>query len=549
MLLYDRLYSFLLKCGIELSIDFKKKKAIEKEAIFLGVKKIILCNFPNKTIPHYIELLKNLEELIIISKHPVKLNSKIGNFKKLRILSLHGVELTKIPNWIFKLSSLEELHISLTLIDSIPQQISNLTKLKYFSLFYNAPITNIHSSFFSMSNLNSYRIEITQNLLMQLIDSDIDDITLDKLHCSWNYIDCFSLNKGSLVEKIMSQFILLYILRDKQNNPKSDFVFANKQLINWTTTWSTYSIYTAIGVIYAKRLPFLEKLSKVKPYKTYKKKEGNFEVDNKIISLQNQNKEVKNLKLSKIPAQILVKFISEIRKYLKLDLKKVVVPLNILSCNVETIDNYINAKYTEDYKALKNIYDHNLDFKVDTVQDEYIEIAKKLYNLEPLEENLTYILIDKIKNRLHNDDNLWQLIFSDWDLNKTEKLGKYWKVLLCMPYEQLYCHGSMEILSSYEIDILEMDIMTFDIPYKGDSKKKITWLLENDIDFLIKKILTEPSFCLEQNFMFHKSMRQSKIYGKIFEINFIKLAILNKWGKMISPDREWEWPNDPLNFL
>lgn len=146
-----------------------------------------ICVNKIKELPFWIKSLNNLEELYLCDNPTMELPSSLGDFSKLKILSISNVNLpnskiTKtptIPEFIFKLNQLEVLSANENKLKFISENISNLKNLKKldvsvneFSEFPNQinELKNLELLSMSFNHLNKLPKNITNLKQLKLLD-------------------------------------------------------------------------------------------------------------------------------------------------------------------------------------------------------------------------------------------------------------------------------------------------------------------------------------------------------------------------------------------
>ncbi len=178
-------------------IDFD---LLPKELIdFKNLKKLIISKFHNSILPDWIGKIKNLDYLWVGHSDIVSIPDSIQNLKKLRELWLYSNEkleylpaaigeLTRLRNLNFShsnvktipenfqnLKNLQKLYLAYSQVNTIPNWIDKLTKLKEISGHFK----NIPESFGNLANLEKLISGIITNLpksflcLSKLKDGDV----------------------------------------------------------------------------------------------------------------------------------------------------------------------------------------------------------------------------------------------------------------------------------------------------------------------------------------------------------------------------------------
>ncbi|MFW9877723.1 MAG: leucine-rich repeat domain-containing protein [Candidatus Thorarchaeota archaeon] len=176
---------FLEKSFWRLKFRIENCKIVELDFIFKGLtslpiaiknlthlKKLILRYNQLTKLPDWLGSLLSLEELNINVNNLNEITSSIGMLSSLRELLLWKNELTYLPHTIGKLSSLELLNVRLNQLKVLPDSIANLSLLKELNLHDNQLI---------------YLPESLQGL-----------ISLEKLNLSWNHIELIPDSLGYL---------------------------------------------------------------------------------------------------------------------------------------------------------------------------------------------------------------------------------------------------------------------------------------------------------------------------------------------------------------
>ena len=178
-------------------IDFD---SLPKELIeFKNLKKLKISKFHHSTLPDWIGNIKNLDDLKVRYSDIESVPDSIQNLKKLKVLWFYSNEkleylpdvigeLSRLKNLNFShsnvktipenfknLKNLQEFYLAFSKVDTIPNWIDELTKLKELS----GPFTSIPESFGNLANLEKFNSEIITNLpksflnLSKLNDGDI----------------------------------------------------------------------------------------------------------------------------------------------------------------------------------------------------------------------------------------------------------------------------------------------------------------------------------------------------------------------------------------
>jgi len=191
------------KIGYITSINLIDFDLLPKELInFKFLKQLKINKFHNSTLPDWIGSFKKLEYLKVKNSDIESIPDSIQNLKKLKELWLYGNEkLEYLPDEIGELSNLshlnfshsnvktipenfenlknlQELYLAWTKVDTIPEWISKLSKLKELS----GPFQIIPESFGNLANLEKLNSGIIKNLPKSFL-------SLKKLNRGDIYID------------------------------------------------------------------------------------------------------------------------------------------------------------------------------------------------------------------------------------------------------------------------------------------------------------------------------------------------------------------------
>lgn len=135
-----------------LLLDYTKIKDWDFLRHFHRLKQLNLYSCGLSKIPEVIWSLTSLEHLDLGHNQIIKLSKSIGKLKSLKILFLNGNNLKEIPKEVGHLVNLEELWLSDNSITELPATISSLEALKKINLSYNK-IKEIPTSIKNIKNL------------------------------------------------------------------------------------------------------------------------------------------------------------------------------------------------------------------------------------------------------------------------------------------------------------------------------------------------------------------------------------------------------------
>ncbi|MHA1338149.1 MAG: leucine-rich repeat domain-containing protein, partial [Promethearchaeota archaeon] len=139
---------------------------LEQDAYFYNIKKYLseikcsqnhvielkLIKMELKSLPYYIENLKNLEKLDLSKNKLINLPSTIGALKNLKELDLSYNNLTSLPDTIGNLINLNKLNLSKNNFSVLPESIGNLINLQEINLMGNK-LTALPESIGNLTNL------------------------------------------------------------------------------------------------------------------------------------------------------------------------------------------------------------------------------------------------------------------------------------------------------------------------------------------------------------------------------------------------------------
>jgi Leucine-rich repeat (LRR) protein len=114
----------------------KKEDTIKQDDIVISKGDTLnLSNQGLSKLPEYVTKLSNLEELNISNnKITGALPSQMQNLRNLKILNASNNQMTGVPAEIGQLSNLEVLDLSNNQLTGLPNELANLKKLKIFNL-------------------------------------------------------------------------------------------------------------------------------------------------------------------------------------------------------------------------------------------------------------------------------------------------------------------------------------------------------------------------------------------------------------------------------
>ncbi|WP_434684524.1 leucine-rich repeat domain-containing protein [Pseudanabaena minima] len=160
-----------------------------------SLEKLILGKFDNKerkrkgnrltAIPQEIFQLTNLKELHIPYNQITAIPDAIANLANLTTLYLSSNQITAIPDSLSNLANLTTLYLSSNQITAIPDSLSNLANLTSLSLNRNQ-ITAIPDSFSNLANLTS--LSLYENQITTIPDAIAQLSNLTSLDLSYNQI-------------------------------------------------------------------------------------------------------------------------------------------------------------------------------------------------------------------------------------------------------------------------------------------------------------------------------------------------------------------------
>jgi len=123
---------------------------------------------PNSFIPKRIDLLKNLENLVLINGGILRIPKSIQKLEKLTILDLGNNSIKDNPKTINLPDSLEELYLWMNQLKSIPESILNLKNLKILNLSSNE-IEILPETIKNVRNL--IKLNLAENKISQIPES------------------------------------------------------------------------------------------------------------------------------------------------------------------------------------------------------------------------------------------------------------------------------------------------------------------------------------------------------------------------------------------
>jgi len=115
-------------------------------------------------IPDAIFNIKSLEFLHISNIRTNELQSDIGNLKNLKKLTVIQTEIKTVPESISKLTSLEVLELEINSITHLPTSIGNMKSLKAINLMSNQ-LSEIPESLGSLPNLKVFDLSFMPSLI------------------------------------------------------------------------------------------------------------------------------------------------------------------------------------------------------------------------------------------------------------------------------------------------------------------------------------------------------------------------------------------------
>jgi Leucine-rich repeat (LRR) protein len=174
--------------------------------------------------------LPNVEEFILIKctgVDPKQIVDGLKKFKKLKVLTLIGLELDSLLFDICEIQSIERLVLRNSDISKIPENISKLSKLRSLHI-NNCKLTKFDSAL--MHNDSLLNIDLSQNYIVEIEVSINDFYNLEGLNLKLNRIENISpLFKKS--RRINGNFRRLYLSHNKIENcfiTKNNFPFMEK---------------------------------------------------------------------------------------------------------------------------------------------------------------------------------------------------------------------------------------------------------------------------------------------------------------------------------
>lgn len=489
---YNALFDFLTFSTLSLpellneDEDITSLSIFEKRTRINNLKSLFLLEpFENK-ISKSIHFAVNLEILCIKGYKCKELPLEIGLLENLRVLCIEGIDIEFIPSWYYSLKKIEKLFLFFSSLKRLDKNIFINNSLESIEVFQDKKIEYIDFDIFLENKLKKCFISVSENFYLDLLNSNIPDFLLK----DFVFSNCV-LKKG-----IDSPKVSLTVFSSEIDKQDLVAIFSNKNN----------------GKMNLKNAHF-EQVN---------------EVLKSSLSTKNINENNRDIVFFRLLA--------------KAEKINLIIPEYIFELDNSIIEKFIDSKTNNKLYELKIIYDIYLFEKIKyfsyskEVKADYIEILTQLYSIQ-IHKSILFHILDKIKNKLHNDDELWKELFPNETSNKYNKTGKYWKVMLRFNFEKIYKEKEKKeiidrLIQPYELEIIKMKIYYIGskVEYKDSGQVSIYDLLENDAHFLIEKVCTDIKFVLDEDLMFFKTLIDNKQYSKFFEINMIKLEIINKWG-------------------
>ncbi|NGX63934.1 MAG: hypothetical protein KR126chlam6_01356 [Candidatus Anoxychlamydiales bacterium] len=168
-------------------------------------------------IPAFISKLANLEELAICDTAIESLPDSLVQLKKLKILTIYDNKfLALLPDKIGELQSLEELQLINNLLTSLPDSLCDLTNLIRLVISHNKFLAFLPDKLGQLKSLT--KLYLNHNLLTFLPDSLCDLRVLDTLKISSNKLEFLPENFGNL-ESL--ETLIMYKNKIKQIPPSA----------------------------------------------------------------------------------------------------------------------------------------------------------------------------------------------------------------------------------------------------------------------------------------------------------------------------------------
>ncbi len=163
-------------------LKFKSECLFEEVSTAKGIIKLSI-RFPEYDLEKYGSSFLNFEKLkYLFLQSDVNsrslISNDVGELKTLRHLEILNFNYKEFPEWILKLSNLEQLVFRGNDIVSLPDSISRLTKLKSFRI-ENCGIKKLPESMFKMNQL--IHLSLADNFNIESIDSNCLPVNLKEL--------------------------------------------------------------------------------------------------------------------------------------------------------------------------------------------------------------------------------------------------------------------------------------------------------------------------------------------------------------------------------
>ena len=137
---WDETFKRLADCNALVDVDLSSNSftSLDENIVLLaGLKRLTLsANYLNK-LPSDFDKLENLEELELSNNPGIdwkQAATPVSQLLNLRKLMITGNDLVELPNKITALKNLEELHAYANSLESLPENIGNLTNLRVLNI-------------------------------------------------------------------------------------------------------------------------------------------------------------------------------------------------------------------------------------------------------------------------------------------------------------------------------------------------------------------------------------------------------------------------------